>query len=155
MLHDCWAPAPNTTRGCTRCCGSWRSERLAFRPLAPFADPDDLPRLGAMTDSAQKEPVRGPAGTNVQVVRNGAVPYLKTALRVFLRSRGRFTSQIGAATHGGRRCGGFSIRRARDRDQRRYRMDMLQDLRSRFPELKAADDDAIAAFIKARDRELI
>jgi hypothetical protein len=122
-------------------------DQLAFRPLASFADPDDLPRLGALLAAPMQPDLPAPE-LLYKTFGTAAVPYLETALR---SSSGRAVDQyIAVQLMAAGDAAGFQFAVRAIATKGAPRSYMLQALKNRFPELKAADDGAIASFIKAR-----
>jgi hypothetical protein len=131
-----------------------RGDIQATIALVSFADPTDLPRLCAFFSEPGGATPQGDQRTGFlpQMLYtsygNAAVPYLKTALNGPL---GRFTSE-GAARQliaAGDPAGfQFAVRAIEQKSASSF--DMVQALKSHFPELKTAKDDAIIAFAKQR-----
>jgi len=122
-------------------------DQLASRPLASFADPDDLPRLGALLAAPMQTDLLAPE-LLYKTFGTAAVPYLETALR---SSSGRTVDQyIAVQLMAAGDAVGFQFAVRAIATKGAPHSYMLQALKNQFPELKAADDDAIASFIKAR-----
>ena len=112
-------------------------------PLLSFGDPADLPGLGALL------PVQASLGRELyRRFGNAAVPYLNRALA---GSPERFEAQnlarqlIAIGEPAGFQ---FVVRAIEQKNVSRF--EMIQFMKSQFPELQTANDDGIAAF--ARDR---
>jgi len=113
--------------------------------LLSFGDPADLPGLSALlTDLAG-----GPLSDDLyRIYGDAAIPYLERALA---GSPGRFTAQ-----HIARQLmaigdpAGFQFAARAIERKDLSRVDMIQALRSQFPELNSASEDAIAAFARER-----
>jgi hypothetical protein len=113
--------------------------------LLSFGDPSDLPGLSAL--------LTDPGGVSLaqelyRIHGAAAIPHLERALR---GAPGRFT-----AVHIARQLmsignpAGFQFA-ARSIEQKSFwRLDMIQALKSQFPELNTASDDAVAAFARKR-----
>ena len=124
---------------------------LAVSDFVSFGDPGDLPTLGTIL----KAP--GPGGGErfaylpellYKTYGKAAVPYLRTALP---DAPGRFTQRnIAIQLMAAGDAAGFQF--ALDALEREtvLRTEMMQALRSQFPELKGSDEDTIKAFLKAR-----
>jgi hypothetical protein len=119
--------------------------QVAF-PLLSFGDPADLPGLGALL------PVEASLGQELyRRFGNAAVPYLERALA---GSPERFTAQniarqlIAIGDPAGFQ---FVARAIEQKDISRF--EMIQFMKNQFPELKTANDDAIAAFARERAGE--
>jgi hypothetical protein len=116
--------------------------QVAFA-LISFADPADLPGLGALL------PVQASLGQELyRRFGNAAVPYLNRALA---GSPERFAAQeiarqlIAIGEPAGFQ---FVVRAIEQKNISRF--EMIQFMKSQFPELKTANDDAIASFARQR-----
>jgi hypothetical protein len=116
--------------------------------LARFRDPADLPKLAElMTSAGLQDRLSFLPQDLYQSFGTAAVPYLKTALH---EAPGRFSErnliqQLMAAGD----PEGFQYALNAIAPNGRFRLDMLQAVKNQFPDLKAANDDAIRDFLKA------
>jgi hypothetical protein len=121
---------------------------VAAQPLMTFHDPDDLPRLGdILTKPARPDQLPYPPELLYRTFGDAAKPYLEKALRV---SPGRFSERdlaVQLMLAGDPLGFQWALRAIASKGSSRF--DIMQALKSRFAELNAADDDAIAAFVKA------
>jgi hypothetical protein len=121
---------------------------VAAQPLITFRDPDDLPRLGeSLAKPARRDQLPYPPELLYESFGDSARPYLEQALRA---SPGRFSERdLAVQLMLADDPMGFQWALRAITAKGASRIDIMQALRSRFAELKADDDDAITAFVKA------
>jgi len=123
-----------------------RSYLQIAHALASFRDPADLPALAALF------PASGENGAFLPELLysnygKAAVPYLKAALN---QSPPRFTARnLAAQLMAANDPAGFSFAEE-SLTSRGNHIDMIQLLKSQFPELANADEPALLAFVRAR-----
>jgi hypothetical protein len=113
--------------------------------LLPFGDPADLPGLSSLLTDLAGGPV---ADDLYRIYGDAAIPYLERALA---GSPGRFTAQ-----HIARKLiaigdpAGFQYAVRAIEQKGIPRIDIMQVLKSQFPELNSASEEAIVAFARTR-----
>ena len=122
--------------------------------LVSFEDPADLPRLSVFLSAREEATSESDQRTAFlpyelySAYGAASVPYLRTALKAPL---GRFTlSSAATRLIAADDPAGFQFAAQAIEQNRVSRSDMIQALKSRFPELKAANDDAVLAFARER-----
>jgi hypothetical protein len=116
-------------------------------------DVRDLPRLGSLlTAHASGDPLKAELASLPYAMRNSygdaALPYLEEGLQrsgyVFVR-----TSCARELVLAGRKAGFAFVAESMEGDAR-YKQEMVQFIRDRFPEIQGADEGALLVFLKER-----
>jgi hypothetical protein len=129
------------------------ARQQALIAIAWHKDPRDLARLGAMITGSPEDFDRSRDLASIPyAIRNSygdaAVPFLEAALKrsVYDRLRSNCAQELIIAG----KPSGFAFVVDAIQQNRSYRPEMVQFVRDRFPELKAADEGNVLAFVKQR-----